>query len=163
MADDPTPAPLPDPVRERIVQHCETSLWAIDGTGAYYFALADVQRGKITAPDDLTKLPAASLEEGDEAPTQDTNLLLTHVLPLGIEVWLRSGKDDPPLQTLANRMLADVERALTADPTRGGLAKRTTPVGTSGVQDAAPGVLTSVLANFEIEYYTRQGDPASTG
>ncbi len=149
-----------EPIRERILQHCEASLRTIDGTGPYHHRLAQVQRGRAV-PEDLTKLPAAFLDEGEESVSQDTNLLVTRLLPITVEAWLRS--DDGDLPTQANRMLADVERALTADPTRGGLAIRTAALSSSLVKDEAPGVLASVRLQFEIEFRTLRAEPASKG
>ncbi len=154
---DPTP---PEPIRERILQDCEQSLWQIDGSGDYHHALVDVRRGK-PVPEDLAELPVAFFDEGDETVAKDTGLLLTRTLPLTVEARLRSADGDLPTQT--NRMLADVERALTTDPTRGGLALLTNMTGNSVVKDEAPGVLASVRVDFEIQYWTRWGDPASTG
>jgi hypothetical protein len=82
-------------------------------------------------------------------------------LPVTVEVRLRSADGDLPTQT--NRMLADVERALTTDPTRGGLAVRTDMTANSIVKDESPGILGQVTLDFEIQYWTRWGDPASTG
>ncbi len=157
-----------EPIRERIVQQCEASLQAIDGTGPYHYALASVQRGKAV-PGDLANLPAAFLDEGDEAISQDTQLLLTRVLPIIIEVWVRSADEawvrlaEGGLPTLANRMVADVERALMADPTRGGLAQRTTLTRNSRVQDESPGLLAAIRVEGEIQYWTAERDPASSG
>ena len=150
-----------EPIREQILQHCEASLALIDGTGAYHHALASVGRGKPAMPEDSTLLPIAFVDEGEEAATQDTNLLLTRRLPVTVEAWLRS--DDGQLPTLANRLLADIERALGADPTRGGLAIRTELVNTAVISDETPGVLASARAQFEIDYWTVKGNPASKG
>lgn len=150
-----------EPIRERILQHCETSLGLINGTGPYHYALVSVQRGKAIPPEDLAQLPAAFLDEGEETVTQDTNLLLMRRLQITVEAWLRS--DAGALPTGANRLLADLERAVAADPTRGGLAIRTELVGTNIVADESPGVLASARAEFAIEYWTLKGNPASKG
>jgi hypothetical protein len=149
-----------EPIRERILQHCATSLAAINGTGAYHLALARITRGQ-PVPGDLGDLPAAWLEEGDEPISQDTNRLLTRELPLSVTVWVRSEAGDLP--TLTNRALADVERAMLADPTRGGLAKATTMIGNAVTRDEAPGVLGSARVDFSIQYFTAWGNPASKG
>ncbi len=150
-----------EPIRERILQHCQTSLAAINGMGAYHHALVSIQRGKAIPPENLTQLPAAFLDEGEETIIQDTNLLISRRLPVTVEAWLRS--DTGALPTGANRMLADLERALAADPTRGGLAIRTELVNTTILPDEAPGVLASARAQFEIDYWTLKGNPASAG
>jgi hypothetical protein len=150
-----------EPIRERILQQCETSLLAINGAGEYHLALATVTRGRPVPPEDPADLPAAFLNEGDESFSQDTNLLLTRTLPVSVDVLLRSAAADLP--TLANRAAADCERALTSNPTRGGLANRTEITGITITMDEAPGVLASVRCDFVIEYRTLRGNPASKG
>jgi hypothetical protein len=150
-----------DPIRELILQDCAAALWLIDGTGAYYSTLADVQRGKAV-PNMEDPLPVAFLDEGDEdQPEEDTNLLLKWSLPIAVKGWLRSA--DESLHTLANRLLADIERAICADPTRGGLAKRITITSRGITTDEAPGTLASVQVQFLVQYYTLRGNPASKG
>ena len=149
-----------EPIRERILQHCETSLGAIDGTGQYHTALMTIARGRAVA-DALPNLPAAFLAEGDERIARDHNLLLTRELDITVEIWVRSAAGNLP--TLTNRALADLERALTADPRRGGLAVETDPTGSTSVHDEKPGVLASVQAGFTIQYRTVRGNPASIG
>ena len=148
-------------IRERILQHCEMSLHTINGTGPYWLSLAGVERGRQVPLEDPAQLPAAFLNEGDESFTQDTNLLLTRTLPVSVEILLRSAALNLP--TLINRAAADVERALTSDPTRGGLAKRTDITGITITKDEAPGVLGSVRCDFVVEYTTLRGNPASKG
>jgi hypothetical protein len=112
-------------------------------------------------PDDSVKLPAAFLHEGDESYAQDINLLLTRELPVTVEARLRS--DTGNLPTLANRMLADLERAITSGPTQDGLAVSTELTGSSIVYDEAPGVLASVRCEFLVSYRTVRGNPANKG
>jgi hypothetical protein len=153
---------MPDePIRELILQHCEASLWEIDGTGAYHTALRTVVRGKPVPEDDPSSLPAAFLDEGDETYLQEINLLITRTLPITVEARLRS--TDGALPTLANRLFADIERAITTDPTQGGLAVRTELTASTILVDESPGILASVRAEFEITYHTRRGDPSYAG
>jgi len=148
-------------IQERNLQHLKDSLWAIDGTGAYFHKLESVERGKPDVPEDLTQLPAAFLAAGDETVVQETNLLLTRRLPVTVEAWVRSAAGDLP--TLANRMIADIERALLADPTRGGLAIRTELLGSGKTPDESPGVLASARVEIAVHYWTLVGNPASVG
>ncbi|MFB3816136.1 MAG: hypothetical protein ACE147_00615 [Candidatus Methylomirabilales bacterium] len=151
-----------DPIRERILQHCEASLALIDGASAYHHALAAVHRGAPPAPEDLTQLPAVWLQEGDEDEPPEDNWLLTWELPLTVDGWCRAA-DGANLPTLANRLLADMERALMVDQTRGGLARRTRITGRSITVDAVPGTMASARLQAVITYHTRRGDPANAG
>lgn len=150
-----------EPIRELILQDCAEALWLIDGTGEYHYALAAVRRGKAM-PNLEDPLPITYLDEGDEdQPEEDTNLLLKWSLPITVKGWLRSS--DASLHTLANRLLCDIERAMTFDPTRGGMAKKTTVAGRGITTDEAPGTLASVQMQFLVQYYTLRRNPASKG
>lgn len=150
-----------EPIQERILQDIRESLSAIDGTGAYHHALASVERGKPDVPEDLTQLPAAFIAAGDETVIQDTNLLHTRRLPVSVEAWVRSADGDLP--TRVSRMIADMERSLLADPTRGGLAIRTELLGSGKTLDESPGVLASARVDIAVHYWTLVGNPASVG
>lgn len=152
-----------EPIREQIIQACLAALAEIDGTGDYYTDLARIVRGQ-PAPDELGALPTVWLQEGDEdEPGQETNHLLRWRLPVTVEGWVRSTLTTPALATIANRLLGDIERALTADPTCGGIALATTITGRSTTIDPPPGSLASVRATCVIEYTTLRGNPASVG
>jgi hypothetical protein len=153
----PTPS---DPIRELVLQDFASSLRAINGTGVYYHALTDVRRGRAV-PSDLDSLPIAWVDEGDEAIDRSTGRLLDRTLQVHVEVRLRSSAGDLP--TAVNRMIADVERAMTADPKRSTLALRTDMVSNSNIKDEGPGVLASVTVTFEVEFFTARGNPASKG
>ncbi len=147
-----------DSVRERIMEHCKTSVLGINGAGAYHLAMATVRRGELT-PDD--PLPATGLSEGEETVTEGPSGLLTRILPVAVEA--RAQSVDVELPTLANRLLADVERSMLSDPTRGGLAVDTRMTENTALIDEAPGVLASVRVSFEVHYRTRRGDPSAVG
>jgi len=53
-------------IRERILQHCETSLWAIDGTGQYHNR-ADDYRARSRGRGRSAESPGAFLAEGTSA------------------------------------------------------------------------------------------------
>lgn len=62
-----------------------------------------------------------------------------------------------PLDTLINRVRADIEKALQVDHTRGGLAINTKPAGS---QKFVAGVATSGVAVFaDVDYRTSLADP----
>ncbi len=158
--------PPADPIREQIAANRATALEAIDGTGAYHNALAiDPVRGPAPAsPEDLTELPVVYLQDGDEGnPDEGTGGLLRWTLPLTVEGWLRAGDATTGLPTLANRLLADIERAMMTSPTCEGLAKKLVITGRSTTVDVPPGSLATVRVTFEVQYTTKIGDPASKG
>ncbi len=150
-----------EPIRELILQDCESSLGAIDGTGAYHHALVSVERGKPAVPEDLKALPAAFIQEGEEMNVQDINLLVSRRLSITVEMWVRSDQDDLP--TLTNRALGDLELALMADLTRGGQAIDTEVTGRTVELDERPGVLGTARLQCAIDFQTLKKNPASKG
>jgi hypothetical protein len=150
-----------DPIRERILQHCLDSLAAINGGFPYRSELAvPSRRGHPTAAT-LATLPAAFLWGGEEDLARVPNAKLSRTFTLHVEAWLRSTADELPM--LAEYLLADVERALTDDPTRGGLATATTMTHNDILTDEDPGVLARILADFLITYRTTFGSPEQAG
>ena len=150
-----------EPVRELIVQDCVTSLLAINGTGDYWSILLDAVRGKLD-PESPPLTPF--IDEGDEQTAPGNNPQVSHVLPITVEVVIQSADGDLP--TLVNRLIADLERALTGSETsrsRGGRATTTTLTGNSRTLDPPPGVLASIRVQFEITYLTRLGQPELVG
>lgn len=148
-----------EPIREQILEQIVTTFRGLDGTDPYWSTLVAVRRGKAR-PDDLSTLPRAYVTEGEETITPDMPSL-DRTLLVQVEAWLRSSENDLP--TLANRMLADLERILTADPTRGGLALETILVEDRIETDEDPGTLAAVVARFSVRYFTAYGDPSTQG
>ena len=151
-----------EPVRELIVQDCVTSLLAVNGTGDYWSILLDAVRGKLD-PESPPLTPF--IDEGDEQTAPGNNPQISHTLPITVEVVVQSD-DGQDLPTLVNRLIADLERALTGSETsrsRGGRATTTTMTGNSCTLDPPPGVLASVRAQFEVQYLTRLGQPELVG
>lgn len=145
-----------DPIRERILQDCEEALWLIDGSGLYHCALKAVRRGKATPEDILT----ACLDDGPEEVSRVPNAKLTRKFTVTVEVYVQDEQGD--LSSLGNRMLGDLERALTTDPTRGALAVNTVMTSNEILADEAPGTLTQVRAQFLITYRTQVARPQSS-
>jgi hypothetical protein len=151
-----------EPHREVILQACEARLLAINGTGAYHHVMATVRRGKYN-PAALGTLPAAFLQEGEEE-THDEEIagLILRTLHIFVDVWMECPAEEKP-STVANRMLADLERAFTADATLGGLVNNVSMTDNEVATDEPPGILAAVSAQFKIQYQTLRGDPSTQG
>lgn len=151
-------------IRERILQHVETTLAAITGTGEYHTRLETLARGQAE-PSNLDQLPAVRIAEGEEVVEEGNNPCVTRTLSVLIRSWVSVPADDPSasLPTLHNRLQADIERALLADPTRGGLAIVTSLMGSLPMEDEDRDVTGGVSQEFQIQYQTLRNDPASLG
>jgi hypothetical protein len=151
-------------IRERIVQHVETSLSVITGTGEYHTAVATIARGQAE-PSNLDELPAIRITEGEETVREGNYPCVTRWLSIQIRSWARVDPDlpDVSLPTVQNRLQADIERALLADPTRGGVAITTNLMGSVPNDDEARDETGSVTQEFQVQYQTLRADPASLG
>ena len=153
-----------EPIRERILQHCKTSLLGMQQTSDFHFSPKSVTRGRANPdPTKLGELPAIFFTEDDEGIEEGPNPVLSRTLPIMVEAWVQSDYEE--LATMANRMLADLERSMTceANRTRGDLAIGTRITGNRIRIDEPPGSLASVQADFEIRYQTVEGDPSAIG
>lgn len=153
-------------IRERILAHVATSLALINGAGAYTHALAPtaIARGKASADVLDAALPAAWIDVGDEDVLRVPNGKLSRTLPVAVEAWIKAPAAQlEELPTLAEAMLADLERALTADGTRGGLATSTVLTATRVLVDSPPGTLAQVLITVTVAFRTVIGSPEQAG
>lgn len=145
-------------VRERILQHIETHLRDIDGLGDYHNRVETVER-RQAEPSNLDVLPAIHLREGEEIITEGPNPLLTRMLTVVVAGWIR-GAADLGLATCRNQLLADIERAVLADATQGGLAVDTHLTGSLIEEDPEPGAIGALTLTFVVHYRTVRGNPA---
>lgn len=149
-----------EPIRERILQDIAAALGLVAGQGAYHHQLVSVVRAAAPAPAALDVLPGAWITEGEETLAPGPLPRLTRHLAVTVEALLgATDSKDAGLATLVNYLLADIERALTADPQRGGLAVDTAPVSNAVTLDPEPGVLAAVTVTFLVHYRTRYGAP----
>jgi hypothetical protein len=150
-----------EPIQERIIQDVEASLALINGAGAYHYALTTILERGDEWPEKLDQLPAAGIRAvGKEVCTLGPGGLVTRHLPLTAEARLQTDEDP---DTAASRLIADLERAVTADPRRAGLAIDTNMTGNERTITPTPGVLVEVEIELLVHYRTRQGDPATAG
>lgn len=149
-----------DAIRERILQHCEASLLVVNGIGVYQLPIRTVGRGQGD-PSNLDELPSAYLQEGVETVVDGPDPLITRILPITVIGWCLVDDETTPLATVRNRLQQDIETAILADQTQGGLAVNTRYTGSRIPDDREPGSLGSVEVSFEIHYRTRYNNPVT--
>jgi len=144
-------------VRERILQNIEAALRTIVEGDVYNFTVRQVERTRVTPLLENLEFPALFIFEMPERLTQGPNPLMTKELVIVIQAWIRSGDDDLSVQV--NGLLADLEVALLADKTRGGLAVDTLFSEHSIYLDTPIDVLAATHTIFTVHYRTVEGDP----
>ena len=128
---------------------------------------------------DLTAVRPTRLDLDDEGPGDDGTVVVVHSDPepdaehsnagnparqawsLGLVLVayvIPSDAAATPIDTLINRVRADIEKALQVDPTRGGLAVWTRPAGSQKfIQEG--GATTGVAVFADVLYRTPANDP----
>jgi len=149
--------------REAILADALLSLEAIGG-GSYLTAPRTRARELPVALDDLTAMAFPALfvaGAGEEKERLDSEQIVSR-LQVEVRGFLRRQArpaiSGPPLSAQINDLIADVERALAADETRGQNASSTTPVAVE-VDESTFDEIAGFLARFEVQYSYPFGDP----
>ena len=146
---------MPDSCRERIVAAAAARIAAI--TGVPGLTVARERRSPVTSDE----LPFVGVFEADAQPREDWSGERAWTLVVSAE-GLADGATDTAARTAAANLRAEVEKALYADPTLGGLARdlRAAPEPPPPQLDAeVPDHVADFQAAFEIDFATREDDP----
>jgi hypothetical protein len=113
---------MPSSVRELILSNLETVLSGITTVGGYENDIASVQRWKQRG-NPLKDVPCIIVTAGPEDKKKGPNPLVTARLKVYLELYSRQDETDAnATDTILNSILKDIEKALYADVTRGGVA-----------------------------------------
>jgi len=141
-----------DIIRKKIRDAVATRMALINGTGGYYTTIGNHITIKKTNPYGSNKVDGIDI--CDESETQS---LVTEAEELEDRALLITGKialkqTDPDKVLEA---IADFEKAVNVDPTWGGLATRTVPLGNDDEVDQEENIFRGVNIRIRIEYTTR--------
>lgn len=153
----PTPN---ESIRERIVDHVGDALAAITAGASYWYTPASVFRYNLPNVDAMA-FPTLVVLDPDEKVERRTQPLAHRTLSLTVVgVHMASLVDSP--DRVARRLLADIQKCVLADRTRGGLAVDTHEVANRVVVQGPNEPEVIVEVDFEVMYRTGLGDPGST-
>jgi hypothetical protein len=143
-----------DHLRKRIRDDVASALTGLATTGA------NVVRAPFYPQGAAAKLPGLAIRSGEEAVDEDEGVIgqSARTYQVEVEVAIQATQD---LDDQLDAILVEVEEALAADHTRGGLAEDTRYVGT-GSPEYAPdqqNPVAFVVITFEIDYRVPVGDP----
>jgi hypothetical protein len=157
-----------EPIDYLIVRNMQTALGAMSVATGYHYTVAgssvkldpnhDVQA--FVAPDGPRPFVILELkpEDREYQPARQVRI----ILPIRIH-WVGESfphKDESRLQTYL-RGCADVERAIAADPSRGGLAVDTKVLSRT-CDDSTEGAQVWAIIDTEIGFYRTDGQPDAT-
>lgn len=146
-------------VREQILEHVRTTLLGINGTGDFFSTIQVVTRINEAAPNAPTFPRIVIAEPDEQVGEHGAQWISKSTMNLNLVAWDRVSGSTAGRRI--SELIADVQRAMTADIRRGGLAQWTylreivpleMPLGES------VGVI-GVLLRWEIHYRWKTQDP----
>ena len=159
---------MADSVRERIMQHLQTSLQGITVANGFATTLNRVerflQRGQSIQP------PMAILLEGSDDPQAGVPLsgaygLISRVLTVqvGLIVQQDDDTDARSASAVMNALVADVQKKLQEDVSRGGVAVNTEEAGVSELDVDEGMTQLRCVVSYRVAYRHSRIDPAIAG
>lgn len=160
---------MADSVREQIMKNVQSTLEAVTVENGYVNTLRSVQRFQ-QGGQQLSAVPVAVLIEGGddvdlEGPLAGSYSLTSRTLTVSVVLIHRQDLDTDARSAteLMNTIIADVQKAMQVDHTRGGLALDTNEagIGEMDVEDGQPELVQTI--GYRIQYRHRRTDPTIAG
>jgi hypothetical protein len=157
---------MTEPILEQIALALVAVLEDIQGGSEYETTVSAVNRP--TRLEDYTPTHLAiALTQSDPEEDEDqegAGSLKMWIQPFQIHCFIQvSDKDETPIDTLANRFRADVEKAVRQDPTLGGLATDLRVRPPESWIFKSNRSFEGVTVNVEVHYRTLEDDPYTQG
>jgi hypothetical protein len=154
---------MSDSVREKILENIRTTIATVTIANGYVNTLASVQRWKQIG-NSCKDIPCVVIVEDSENKKPVPNPNFSCILPVDILIYTRQEESDTrSTGTLLNSLLADVEKVLMVDVTRGGYAHDTNITGNDPFPTVPGEPAAGIILNIEIEYQHTQTDPTVAG
>lgn len=155
---------MADSVRELILKNIQTTLQGVTVLAGYSVTMAAVERF-LQSGQPSSSVPAVLILEGDDDVdnelTGSTYNLVARTLNVGLMVITRQdlSTDTKSASEVMNGLLADIQKVMQVDPTRGGYALDTDEVsiGPIEAEEGQPELVSTVA--YSIRYRHRRTDP----
>jgi hypothetical protein len=151
---------MTDSIRESIIGNIKTTLQTITKANLYNFDVAKVTRERLVGLN-IDQFPSIVIIPGREGKTEEPIERYTARLVITLECWLQ--EHDESIVTDVNKFLADVEKALLVDYTRGGKAINTKLVSNQAFYNDINKPYGGVMIDIEIHYRHVYNDPYTLG
>jgi hypothetical protein len=148
-------------IRENILANLKTTLEGITIALGYNNTMASIQRWNQRG-NSLALVPCIVVNSGQEEKKPEPNPQATCKLAIYLDVWYRQDDDETrPSDQIISSLLADVEKAIMVDPTRGGNAEDTNILNNTPFEtiDGQPSF--GVVVELEIVYKHKLTDPTA--
>ena len=146
-------------IRENILAELKTTLEAITVAHGYANTIASVQRWNQRG-NPLALVPCIVVNSGQEEKKPEPNPQATCKFTIYLDVWYRQDDDETrPSDQIISSLLADVEKALMVDPTRGGNAEDTNILNNTPFETLEGQPSFGIIVELEIIYKHKLTDP----
>ena len=146
---------MADSIREQILKQIVTTLEGVTVANGYDFDMKDVIRIP-TVPQELLAFPTAQVIDETEEVLDTPSHFSTRLLAGTIVVWSWDHRD---ISEAVNSILANTDKALMVDRTRGGLAISTETPSNRVVMADSVAPFGGVIIEFRVQYRFFSGDP----
>ena len=151
---------MPDSIREKILQHIETTtLESITVANGYAINIGQVERGKVN-PLKLERFPAVLIFPGEDEPESLISDLTDRSWQILLFLWVLAQKD---ISKAMETFLAAVQKRMLVDHTRGGNAMDTAEGAVTPIRIEEVDLQGGWILNYSIRYRTKRGDPFTLG
>lgn len=150
---------MAESLREGILAHLETTLAGMTVLGGYVNDIGTITRG-LLAPLEGGTFPCASVLPAQDVPEAGASSVSRRELTCAIRAWVDTALVTETAQAL-EAFVADIQRALQVDTTRGGLAEYTMEGPLQYIYLEARGTMAGADIGIEIHYRTAIGSPLS--
>lgn len=147
-------------IRDLIVDNLVSTYSALAAGAEYNYTTNATFRWRTPGPEGLLAFPCYSILDLSERVSVKAAPLQERILTLLIQGVHMVGDGDDP-DGVGRKMLADAQKALVVDPTRGGVAVDTKEAGNRLMVDAPAAPFLVVELDVEVYYRTAYGNPAS--
>lgn len=146
-------------LREYILENLKTTLEGITVVGGYSNTILSVQRWNQKG-NPLQAVPCIVINSGLEEKKPEPNPQATCKFSVYLDVWMRQDDDaTDPSDKISASLLADVEKALMVDPTRGGYAEDTNIINNTPFETVDGQPSFGIIVELEIIYKHKLTDP----
>lgn len=148
-----------DSIRELILKNIKTTLQGITTGAGYNYTMQSVERWKQKG-NTTNVSPHIVIHAGPETKTSGPDPQIECELSIIIEVGYRQDDSDTSeSDVIVSKLLADIEKALLADYTRGGYAQETKITGNILFEYVEGQPRFGIMVQIEIKYKHANTDP----
>lgn len=152
---------MSESIRELILKNLKTTMQGITVANGYNYTIASVQRWESKG-NNYAAVPCIVINSGPEDKEEGPDPQTTCKFTVFIEATYRQDDDSTEnSDSIISKLLADIEKALTVDITRGNNAENTKILGNILFETTEGERSFGVIINLEILYRHKNTDPTA--